>query len=191
MISKRILFSAVTLLSSLAGTVLAQGQAYFPNTLGLTWRFSNGETQKFIQPDTIKGVKVSILMHNVGGQIVQLDYLEYGKDGVFLRGSKVAGKITWYEPRIMIYPPAPLSAGLQWQSAGATDKEKKNTLQYIGRVVGQEPVENEAGRFNAFVIRSDITTSSGAATTVYTYFVPTRGTVRITTGDGSQVNLLK
>lgn len=167
----------------------AQTKSYYPSTIGMTWSFSNGETQKFIQPQTVKGLRMTTLMHSFGSQIVQLDYLEYSKEGVFLKGSKVGGKLTWYEPKLMLYPPSPITVGLQWKSSAHIDK--KNVIEYVGHVVGQEAVVNPAGRFNAFVIRTDIQTSSGAQNTLYTYFVPTLGPVKWVTSDGTSVNLVK
>lgn len=180
---KKLLFTILTLSS-----VALAAPPYYPNGVGMTWKFSSGEVQKMLQPVTVKGVKVSVLSHAIGGKLIQEDYLEYTATGVFLRGSKAGGKLTWYTPRLMVYPTAPLSPGLQWTTTGASGK---NTLEYTGRVVGQEAVVNSAGRFNAVIVRNDITTSSGASSTLYTYFVPTIGPVRITTSDGTVIDLTK
>ncbi len=180
---KKLLLTVLTLSS-----VAMAGRSYFPDEVGTTWKFSSGEIQKLLQPMVVRGVKVSVLSHAIGGKIIQQDYLEYTPSGVFLRGSKAGNRLTWYTPRLLVYPAAPLSPGLQWTSSGSSGTD---TLEYSGRVVGQEAVVNSAGRFNAVIVRNDITTSSGASSTLYTYFVPTVGPVRITTSDGNSVDLTK
>jgi len=180
---KKLLLTVLTLSS-----VALAAPPYYPDGVGTTWKFSSGEVQKLLQPIVVKGVKVSVLSHSVGGKIIQQDYLEYTPNGVYFRGSKAGGKLTWYTPRLLLYPTAPLSPGLQWSSSGTSGAD---TLEYVGRVVGQEAVVNSAGRFNAVIVRNDISTSSGASSTLYTYFVPTVGPVRITTSDGTSVDLMK
>ena len=185
---KKLLLTVLAFSSVALPSVAWAAPPYYPDGVGTTWKFSSGEVQKLLQPVTVKGVKVSVLSHSVGGKIIQQDYLEYTANGVYFRGSKAGGKLTWYTPRLLIYPAAPLSPGLQWSSSGSSGVD---TLEYVGRVVGQEAVVNSAGRFNAVVVRNDITTSSGASSTLYTYFVPTVGPVRITTSDGTSVDLTK
>ena len=174
------------LLCLLALTCLGSALAgsYFPSAPGTTWKLSSGEVQRLTQPVAIKGVRVTPLQHNVGGKLVSEDLLEFRAGGVFLRGSRVAGKLTWFDPPLTIYPASPLTPGQTWTSTSGG-------LTITSRVVGQEALVTAAGRFNALVIRNEVTTSSGGSSASYSYFVPGVGTVRYLGSNGGAVDLLK
>ena len=177
-------FAVMALVFPLAnGSALAAG-SYYPSAPGTTWKLSSGEVQRLLEPVTLRGVKVTPLQHVVGGKLVSEDLLEYRGGGVYLRGSRVNNTLNWYDPPLTIYPPAPLTPGQTWTSSS-------RGLTLTSRVMGQEALIMPAGRFNALVIRNDVTTSSGASTATYSYFVPGVGTVRYTGGSGVNVDLVK
>jgi len=171
-------FASLTLATS------AVAASYFPSAPGTTWRLSNGEVQKLLQSVVMRGVRVTPLQHVIKGKLVSEDLLEFRTGGVFLRGTRVGGKVTWYEPPLTVYPSSPLSPGQSWTSTSGG-------LTITARVLGQEALVTEAGRFNALVIRNDVTTVSGASSSSFSYFVPGLGTVRYVSGNGSTVDLLK
>lgn len=162
----------------------AFASSYFPSAPGTTWKLSNGEVQKLLQPSTIRGVKITPLQHTVNGKLVSEDLLEFRGNAVFLRGTRQNGRLTWYDAPLTIYPASPLAPGQAWSSSAAG-------LTLNSRVMGTEPVTTSAGRFNALVIRNDVTTASGASSTTYSYFVPGVGTVRYMSGNGSTVDLIR
>ncbi len=169
-------------LAVLASTALAS--SYFPTAPGTTWKLSNGEVQKLLQPVTVKGVKVTPLQHVVNGKLVSEDLMEFRGGGMYLRGTRANGKVTWYNPPLTVYPASPLVPGQVWESA-------TGGFTLRSQVMGQEPISTPGGRFNALVIRSDVKTASGAQSTSYSYFVPGVGTVRYMSGNGSTVDLVK
>lgn len=180
-------FPARTLGAALTGLALlgsALAADYFPSAPGTAWRYSNGETQQFGAPRSVRGVSVRPLAHSLAGRKISEDLLEYGARGVFLRGVQTGPALTWYDPPLMLYPAGPLFPGMQWDSASSG-------LRLSSRVMGQEAVKLAAGSYNALVIRTEASTSGGAASTRYAYFVPGYGTVRFVSEDGRAVDLLK
>lgn len=175
--------SALWLLTLLSGVSLAAG-GYYPSTPGTIWKLSSGEVQRLLEPLSVRGVKVTPLQHSVNGKLVSEDLLDFAGGGVRLRGTRSNNTLTWYDPPLTVYPPAPLTPGQSWSSttAGLTLKS---------RVMGQEALENAAGKFNALVIRNEVTTSSGGASASYSYFVPGVGTVRYLGASGGAVDLQK
>lgn len=171
-------------LLALSGLGGALAGTYFPSAPGTTWKLSSGEIQRLTQPITLRGVRVTPLQHNVGGRLVSEDLLEFRAGGVYLRGSRVSGKLSWYDPPLTIYPGSPLTPGQSWTSTSSG-------LTITSRVVGQEAVVTSAGRYNALVIRNEVTTSTGGSSTSYSYFVPGVGTVRYLGSNGGAVDLVK
>jgi len=170
--------------------VPAGADSYFPNTTGLSWRYSNGEVQSAGKPRVLRGVSVIPVGHSVYGKLVSEDYLEYTAAGVFLRGVQSGGRLNWYSPPLQVYPAAPLVPGQVWTSVTT------GGLKLSGRVVGTQALRTQSGSYNAFVVRSEVTaggTGPGvqASSTQYAYFVPGLGVVRYQTADGSTVDLLK
>lgn len=179
------LFLGLFIGSSLA----ASPRSYYPHSTNTSWRYSSGETQVFAAAKIVNGLKVSVLQHIANKQVIAEDYLEYSADGVFLRGQKTGGKIIWYTPRLMIYPKAPLSVGMQWKSQSQSNQGGQITLK--AEVLSQEGIVNSAGRYNALVIRTDISTSSNQSSSMQSYFVPSVGTVRYLSGNGDSIDLLR
>ncbi|AFZ68876.1 hypothetical protein [Deinococcus peraridilitoris] len=171
------------LLLAATSVSLAAGN-YYPSAPGTTWKLSNGEVQRLLQPQTLRGVKVTPLQHLIGGKLVSEDLLEFRDGAVYLRATRSGGKLNWYEPPLTVYPASPLTPGQSWTSSSGG-------LTLTARVMGQEALSMPAGRFNALVIRNDVSTSSGAASSSYSYFVPGIGTVRYSSGNGSSVDLVK
>ena len=181
----------------LLGPALADmSPGYFPRTPGTIWRYSSGEVQQALATKTVQGVQVTPVSHTVGAQLISVDYLEYRGGGVFLRGVQAAGtggRLSWYEPPLVVYPPGPLQAGQQWSSASVAVKKGTGSLRLSGQVIGSRALTTALGSFNALVIRNDI--SSGNTTknpsAQYVYFVPGLGVVRYQSADGSTVDLVK
>jgi hypothetical protein len=174
----RAVLTSVTLLGS------ALAADYFPSAPGTTWRYSNGETQQFGAPRSVRGVNVRPLAHSIVGRKISEDLLEYTPAGVYLRGVQTGSVLTWYTPPLLLYPTSPLFPGMQWESAGSG-------LRLSSRVMGQEAIKLAGGSYNALVIRTEASSSGGAASTRYAYFVPGYGTVRFVSEDGKAVDLLK
>jgi hypothetical protein len=157
---------------------------YFPVKPGTTWKLSNGEVQKLTTPITLRGVQVTPLQHVVGGRLVSEDLLEVRGGAVLLRGTRIGGKVNWYEPGLTLYPGSPLAVGQAWQSTtGGT------TLSV--RVMGQEALVTPTGRYNALLLRNEVTTTSGGNSVNYAYFVPGVGTVRYLGANGGSVDLIR
>lgn len=167
-----------------AASLASAAGGYYPSAPGTTWKLSNGEVQRLLQPVTLKGVQVTPLQHVVGGKLVSEDLMEFRDGAVYLRGTRVGGKLNWYEPPLTVYPASPLTPGQSWTSSAGG-------LTLTSRVMGQEALTLGVGRFNALVIRNDVTTSSGAGSATFSYFVPGVGTVRYVSGNGSPVDLVK
>ncbi len=174
---------ALTLMTCL-GLGSAQSSSYYPNQVGTYWTYTSGEIQVVGSPVTYKDVKVTPISHQYGGKTYSQDLMEYRSDGsVWLRGINSNGKLNWYNPPLNVYPPAPLTAGKRWTSF------TKN-LQITNTVVGNTPIKNSAGTFNAIVIRSE-TNTTGRISVQMTYFVPSIGIVRYETADGSTIDLIR
>ncbi|WP_027480767.1 hypothetical protein [Deinococcus pimensis] len=168
---------ALALSSALAST-------YFPREPGTTWKLSNGEVQKLAAPLTLRGVKVTPLQHVIGGKLVSEDLLDFSSGGVQLRGTRVQGRVAWYEPPLTLYPKGPLAVGQTWRStSGGTTL----TVQ----VVSQQALVTGGGKFNALLLRNEVTTASGGGSVNFAYFVPGLGTVRYVGANGGTVDLLK
>lgn len=176
-----------------AAIAAAQGQYpnYYPSRPGTHWTYSSGETQVVGNPVTHKGVRVTPVSHQYGSTTYSQDLLEYRPDGsVWLRGiwlkgggSGSSGKLTWYNPPLNVYPPAPLTPGMTWASSTAG-------LKTTSTVTGLAAVKAGTSTYNALTI-STLTNAGGKMSTQVTYFVPSVGVVRYETADGSQINLMQ
>ena len=161
---------------------------YFPFRAGQKWRYSSGETQYISGGKVVAGQKALVLQHSTGGRVSQEDYLLVRADGVFMLGYGAGGAtVVYYSPALQVYPAAPLAVGDRWSSSSLAGK---TTVAISSRVIAAEGVSVQGGRFNALVIRSSVTTSTGAASVSDAYFVPGVGTVRYVTQDGSKVDLI-
>ena len=177
---------ALTLLLAGAWTLAgaASPTTYYPYTAGKKWVYSSGEVQVVGAPRTVRGVAVTPVAHQVGGKTVSEDLLELRADGVYLRGILAGGQVSaWYQPALLVYPSGPLTPGTRWESASGK-------VRLAGRVMGQQALSTASGRYNALVIRTDLTSSAGTSSQ-YQYFVPGVGTVRYATADGSSVDLTR
>ncbi|MFC4456006.1 hypothetical protein [Deinococcus sonorensis] len=165
-------------------TLAAPPPGYYPAQTGISWRYSNGETQRLEAARVVRGVTVTPLSHVLGGVTVSQDLMAYRPDGVYLHGVQVGTRVSWYSPPLQVYPAAPLSPGQTWTSGTAA-------LQLSGRVMGTQAIRTQAGSYNTLVIRSELRTSSGAGNVQYSYFVPGLGVVRYQGSDGGTVDLLR
>jgi hypothetical protein len=165
----------------------AQGGDYYAVKVGLRWTYSNGEVQEILGTRTVNGKAVLVLTHSSGGRPAQEDFLQATQEGVLLLGSRAGEKLTWYDKPLTVYPASPLENGKRWSTSART--ADGSTVALSGRVLGSEGVATQAGRFNAFVIRTTVVTSSGASSLTDSYFVPAIGVVRFVSQDGSKVDL--
>ena len=180
-------FSRVILLIAvLVGVAFAQGD-YYPGKTGQKWTYSNGTVQEFVAQKTVNGQTVSVLVTSLSGKVVSEQYFQSSPQGVFWFGARANNKLDWYSSAIVVYPAAPLKTGMRWSSSSKT---ASGTLALTARVLGSEGIQTPAGRFNAFRVRSSVTTSSGASSVSDLFFVPGVGTVRYVTQDGSAVDLV-
>jgi hypothetical protein len=168
-------------------------QDYFALRPGLRWSYSNNTSQEILAVRKVNGQSVLVLKHFVEGKPTSEDYLQIVEgNGVFYYGTKATiGKkpqLTWYNPPLALYPKGPIEVGQTWQSSSTIGKA---TITLAARVISTEGLVTKAGRYNALVIRSQITTSGGASSVSDAYFVPAIGTVRFVTQDGSSVELVK
>lgn len=174
------------LLLLVATSALAQ-PAYYPSEAGLSWTYSNGETQTLSGPRDVGGAERMVLTHYFGGVPVSEEVLAYG-DGVVSHGTAAGGEVMTYRPPLTVYPPSPLRAGDTWQSTttvGGID------ITLSSEVLGTAGVQTPAGRFNALRIRQTTLTSSGGRTVLELFFVPTVGVVRFLTQDGTTIDLIE
>lgn len=176
---------AATLLLA-AGAALAQG--YYPNSPGMSWTYSSGETQTLSGPRELGGRQLLVLTHYFEGVPISEDYLEYTDSGVFSHGSAAGGQVFQYQPALVVYPPAPLEPGKAW--TGTTSLTGFD-LTLSAEVLGLRGVATPAGRFNAFLIRQTTLTSNGGQTVLDIYFVPAVGIVRFQTQDGTVIDLIE
>jgi len=179
----------LALLAPLSLLALAQSGDYYPLKTGLRWTYSNGEVQEVSATRTINGRSVAVLTHSTGGKVTQEDYLAQAREGLLLHGSQAGDKLTWYEQPLLVYPAAPLYPGARWSTT--TRAGDGSSVSLAARVLGSEGVVTPAGRFNAFVVRTTVVTSSGGSSLTDSYFVAAVGTVRFVTQDGSTVDLVE
>lgn len=184
----RVARAALALIAVLvaAGAASAQ-QAYYPSEPGLSWTYSNGETQMLSGPREVLGGPRTVLVHYFEGTPVSEEYLEYG-DGVLSHGTAAGGEVMAYAPPLVVYPPGPLQAGDTWQT---TTRVAGLEITLTSEVLGPQGVQTPAGRFNALRIRQTTLTSSGGRTTLDVYFVPSVGVVRFMTEDGTAIDLIE
>ena len=181
----RLLFAL--LLATLSLSASAQ-ESYFPNHDGLSWTYSNGETQTLAGPRLVNGQSVMVLTHALEGVPVSEDYLFYDPTGVLSLGTAAGGRTLVYTPPLVIYQGERLEVGDAWASITRVGDLE---ITFQAEVLGVRGVQNAAGRFNALQIRQTTVTSTGAQTTLDLFFVPTVGVVRTVTEDGTVVDLIE
>ncbi len=179
----RTLLTLVLLLTS-----FASAQGYFPSRDGLSWTYSNGETQILNGPQEIAGEKVMILTHFLDGNVISKDYLAYDDIGVFSYGTETGGQTLLYDPPLTLYAGNNLQVGQSWQSATSVSGFD---ITLAAEVVRMRGVRTEAGRFNALQVRQRTFTNTGAQTTLDLFVVPGVGVVRFVTQDGTTVDLVE
>ncbi|CAN5826506.1 hypothetical protein BH24DEI2_BH24DEI2_26550 [soil metagenome] len=177
--------SALLLVLSLTLALAQEG--YYPSRDGLSWTYSNGDTQTLNGPREVGGRQVMVFLHSLEGQPVSEDYLVY-EGGVFLLGTAAGGVVLGYTPPLTLYPPAPLEVGQTWKS---TAKVGDLDISLSFEVLAVTGVQTPAGRFNALQIRQQTITSTGGQTFLDLFFVPSVGVVRTVTQDGTQVDLIE
>lgn len=173
-------------LAALAGAASANG--YFPFGDGLTWTYDSGTTQVMSGPRTLEGTEVMVLTHYLDGVPVSEDYLTFGADGVATLGTAASGRLTLYDPPLLIYGPPPLEPGRTWSS---TTRLGGIEITLSSEVVGLRGVQTPAGRFNALQIRQRTLTSTGGQTLIDLFLVPGVGVVRFVTEDGTVIDLIE
>ena len=179
----RTLFVLALLLTS-----ISFAQSYFPHRDGMSWTYSNGETQTLNGPVDIAGEKVMVLTHLLGGNVISKDYLAYDETGVFSYGTETSGRTLLYDPPLTLYAGNNLQVGQSWRSATSV---AGFDITLAAEVMGMRGVRTEAGRFNALQVRQRTFTNTGAQTTLDLYVVPGIGVVRFETEDGTVVDLVK
>lgn len=163
-------------------------EEFFPHRDGLSWTYSNGETQSLSGPHDIDGQEVMVLSHIVANEIVSQDYLIYHPTGVYSAGTRTkSGELLSYNPPLTIYRGTQLKVGQTWQSI---TKIKGLEINLYSEVTGTQGIKTPVGRFNTLVIRQSTVTSSGGQTTLHLYFVPAVGIVRFVQADGVVVDLV-
>ena len=163
-------------------------EAYYPATPGLTWTYSNGETQSLSGPRDFSGQSALVLLHSLQGAPATEDYIVYDDSGGRLLGTAVSGEVVSYTPPLLVYPPSPLQVGQTWSS---TTQVQGLEITLSAEVLGVGGVQTPAGRFNALQIRQQTITSSGGQTFIDQFFVPTVGIVRTVTQDGTTIDLIE
>jgi hypothetical protein len=141
---------------------------YYPSKPGLKWVYSNGETQQYTQNTSVFGQNAVILAHVFKGSTVQEDYIQVTSLGVNLLGTKRNGTVTQYKPPLAVYPAAPLAVGARWSSSS---KVANSVVAISSAILSSEGISVKGGRFNAFVIRQSVSTSSGGRSVSDLYFV--------------------
>lgn len=167
---------------------LGLAQGYYPSQPGFSWTYSNGETQTIGEARDFGGQPATVLLHLLGGYPTSEDYLVYDERGVRTLGTAVGGQALVYDPPLWLFPAPPLQVGQTWQSSarvGGLDI----TLSF--EVLGVRGVQTAAGRFNALQIRQQTVTSTGGQTVLDLFFVPSVGTVRWVTQDGTVIDLIE
>ena len=182
----KLLARVAVLVAFLSVSICAQSD-YYPTKPGLKWVYSNGETQQYTKTTNIFGINAVILAHIFNGATVQEDYIQVTSLGVNLLGTKRNGNVTRYIPPLAVYPAAPLAVGARWSSSS---KVGTSVVAISSAILSSEGISVKGGRFNAFVIRQSVSTSSGGRGISDLYFVPGVGTVRYVTADGTAVDLV-
>jgi hypothetical protein len=168
---------------------LVSGQeAYYPARDGLTWTYSNGETQMLSGSRDVSGQAASILLKMYGGTAISEDYLVYDANGVRMVGTAANGQLLAYSPVLQVYPASPLQVGQSWKSKASVSGIE---ISLAGEVLGVRGVETAAGRFNALQIRQQTVTSTGGQTIIEIFFVPSVGIVRFVMQDGTTIDLIE
>ncbi|MDQ3396573.1 MAG: hypothetical protein M3511_02170 [Deinococcota bacterium] len=182
-----LLVRGVVLALLLRGAVFAQ-EGYFPARVGLSWTYSNGETQTLSGTRTFEGEEVFVLTHYYGGAAVSEDYLSYGPDAVRSLGTAAAGQTLRYDPPLLIYRGGLLAPGQHWDSRTVVGGFE---ITLTSEVLGVLELETPAGSFEALHIRQRTVTDGGEHTVLDLYFVPGVGVVRFVMSDGSAVELVE
>jgi hypothetical protein len=180
-------FSSLIILLVLLSFSSSAQSDYYPSKPGLKWVYSNGETQQYTKTTNVFGVSAIILAHIFSGATVQEDYIQVTSLGVNLLGTKRNNVVTQYKPPLAVYPAAPLAVGARWSSSS---KVGSSVVAISSAILSSEGISVKGGRFNAFVIRQSVSTSSGGRSVSDLYFVPGIGTVRYVTSDGTAVDLV-
>lgn len=178
-------FAALLALVALSWAVAQP--SYYPSDAGMTWTYSNGETQTLSGPRDLLGAQRMVLTHYFSGVPVSEEILTFGA-GVVSHGTSAGGEIMPYQPPLTVYPPSPLQPGDTWQS---TTRVSGIDITLSSEVVGLAGVQTPAGRFNALHVRQTTLTSSGGRTVLDLFYVPTVGVVRFVTQDGTQIDLIE
>ena len=181
-------FTRALLVLALFLASAAFAQDYFPHRDGLSWTYSNGETQTLSGPQEIAGEEVMVLTHVLDGNVVSKDYLGYDDIGVFSYGTEAGGQTLLYDPPLTLYAGNSLQVGQSWQSATNVAGIE---ITLAAEVVGMRGIRTELGRFNALQVRQRTFTNTGAQTTLDLYVVPGIGVVRFETQDGTTVDLVE
>ena len=166
----------------------AAQEDYYPSRAGLSWTYSNGETQTLSGPSSFAEQDVTVLLHLLQGQPVAEDYLIYDEAGARLLGTAAGGQVLSYTPALTLYPPPPLQVGQTWKS---TAKVNDLDISLAFEVLSVTGVKTPAGRFNALQIRQQTITSTGGQTFLDMFFVPSIGIVRTVTQDGTQIDMIE
>ncbi|MGL4608579.1 MAG: hypothetical protein ACRCYY_02675 [Trueperaceae bacterium] len=165
-------------------------EAYYPSRDGLTWTYSNGETQILSGSKDVSGQAASVLIKMYEGVAISEDYLVYdaGGQGVQMVGTAANGQLLAYTAPLQLYPNSPLQVGQTWRSKASVSGME---IALAGEVLGVRGVETAAGRFNALQIRQQTVTSTGGQTIIEIFFVPSVGIVRFLMQDGTAVDLIE
>jgi len=162
--------------------------AYYPQTIGWSWTYSDGTARKITGARELTGRATLVMTHFFKGAPVTEDYLDFSQ-GVKLVGTAVGGRITTYNPPLLLLPPGPLAVGMRWSTTSTSSDGA--TLVLSASVTGVQGVRTPAGAFNALVIRQSVITSTGGASVVTLFFVPSVGTVRYLTAEGGSIDLIE
>jgi hypothetical protein len=183
---KNVFRGLIVLLAALGLSASAQGD-YYGLKMGSKWSYSNGELQTLTSERTVKGQKYLVMTRSNGGKVTSEDYLLVNAQGMLLAGSRYGGKDYMYTPALIIYPAAPMTVGMTWSSQA---QSPLGQYAFASRIERSEGLATPAGRFNTLVVRTSVTTSSGASTVQDAYFAPGAGVVRFVTQDGDKVDLI-
>jgi hypothetical protein len=169
-------------------TLASAQEAYYPARDGLSWTYSNGETQMLSGSRDVSGQTASILLKMYEGVAISEDYLVYDAQGVRMVGTAANGQLLGYNPVLQLYPPFPLQVGQSWKSKASVSGIE---ISLAGEVLGVRGVETSVGRFNALQIRQQTVTSTGGQTVIDFFFVPSVGVVRWVMQDGTTIDLIE
>ena len=178
-----LLVALILLVASLASSQ----EAYYPARDGLSWTYSNGETQTIGAPREVAGQSATVLLHYLQGSPVSEDYLVYDAQGVRAIGTSAGGDTLIYTPFLTVYPPPPMQVGQSWKT---TANVSGFDISLSSEVLAVRGVETPAGRYNALQIRQQTVTTTGGQTIVDLFFVPSIGVVRWVMQDGTTIDLI-